>query len=97
MRTKRRKIRLDRGDTLGGTVPLLLRDHVTANGTEGRFLHKDRSDGPGLKAFAIGGGVMLILAIVAWFALPGLMETLGIPTFGDVLERIEIFFSVPEA
>lgn len=97
MKTKRRKIRLDRGDTLGGTVPLLLRDNVTANGTEGRFLHKDRSDGSGLRALAVGIVVMVVLAITAWVALPGLMESLGIPTVDDVLTRIEVFFSVPES
>lgn len=97
MRPKRRKIKLDRGDTLGGTVPLLLRDSVTANGTEGRFLHKDRGDGLSLKALAIGFGVILVLTIAAWVALPDLMENLGIPTLTEVVERIELFFSVPEA
>lgn len=40
---RQRKIRLDRGDTLGGTVPLLMRDRVTAESKPG-LIHRRRSD-----------------------------------------------------
>ncbi len=97
MKQRRRKIRMDRGDTLGGTVPLLLRDSITANGTGGRFLHKDRRSGPGWRAWLIFFVVLLIGAFVAWLTLPDLVRNLGLPTANDILDRIQTFFSVPDA
>ena len=94
---KRRKIRMDRGDTLGGTVPLLLRDHVTANSKDGRFLHKDRRDSRPAWVYGLFAGLLLVAVIGAWLLLPDLMERLGIPTAQDIWTRITDFFAVPEA
>ncbi len=65
---KRHKIRLERGDTLGGTVPLLLRDRVTADfksgsihrrRAESRFISR-RRESRGVGGF---GGLLLILLV----------------------------------
>ncbi|MDF1747755.1 MAG: hypothetical protein P1V34_02665 [Alphaproteobacteria bacterium] len=97
MKPRRRKIRMDRGDTLGGTVPLLLRDSITANGTSGRFLHKDRRSGPGWRSWLVFLGILLFGAIIVWFTLPELVSNLGLPTSADIWQRIQTFFSVPDA
>lgn len=96
MRPRRRKIRLDRGDTLGGTVPLLLRDSVTPNGTEGRFLHRDRGDGPGLGLYLTALLALVILATGLWLGFPEKVALIGLPTAPELWERIAGFFSVPE-
>jgi hypothetical protein len=84
MGRRKRKIRMDRGDTLGGTVPLLLRDRVTPNGTEGRFLRKDRGGGPGWRTLL----VVLLLVVLGtgalWIAYPEEAARLGLPTVSDV-------------
>lgn len=95
MRLKRRKIRMDRGDTLGGTVPLLLQGSITANGSASGLLHRDRNRGPGIAFYLFLLLVLLILAMTGWFMLPELVERLGLPTTSDVWNQIKTFFSVP--
>ncbi len=97
MRQKRHKIRMDRGDTLGGTVSLLLRDSVTPNGTRGRFLHRDRRDGIGWRFWGILLLVLLLASVTAWFFLPDLATNLGLPTAAEIGSRIDTFLSVPDA
>ncbi|MEQ8603845.1 MAG: hypothetical protein RIB45_11035 [Marivibrio sp.] len=66
----RSKIRLDRGDTLGGTVPLSLRDHVQPDVGFGerRFSRRRRGGSAWLSwtftillALALAGGLGLLL------------------------------------
>lgn len=97
MRPKRRKIKMDRGDTLGGTVPLLLQGSITANGSAGGLLHRDRHRGPGLWFYLLLLVLLLIAAVTGWFMLPELVERMGLPTTADVWDQIETFFSVPDA
>ncbi len=72
----RRKIRLDRGDTLGGTVPLTLRDHVMPDFGHGerRFSRRRRRRGGNLLSWVIT--VLLALGLAAGIGF-------GIGAFGD--------------
>ena len=69
----RGKIRLDRGDTLGGTVPLSLRDHVQPDVGFGerRFSRRRRGGSSWLSwtltillALILAGGVGLLLGVL---------------------------------
>lgn len=87
MAGRKRKIRMNRGDTLGGTVPLLLRDRVTPNSTEGRFMRKERGGGPGWRTLLVLLLLVGIGALAWWIAYPEVAARLGLPT----LSAIELF------
>ncbi len=79
-RYSRRKIRLDRGDTLGGTVPLSLRNHVQPDVGFGerRFARRRRRGGSGLLSWFLT--ILLALAIAGAIGL--FLGTVGTPTDG---------------
>lgn len=87
MAGRKRKIRMNRGDTLGGTVPLLLRDHVTPNSTEGRFLRKDRNSGPGWRTLLAILILLLIGLAASWIAFPETATRLGLPTLSEIWQE----------
>lgn len=84
----RRKIKLDRGDTLGGTVSLLLRDNVSSTDGGGPTrLGPRRSSRPILKFMIFT--TVLFAALVAIFALfPEAGDALGIPSVADTWDAI---------
>lgn len=89
MKPKRRKILLDRGDTLGGTVPLLLRDSVIARtGTGGRSRRKDRGQGRGW-LWGMLFVILLLAAVIGWIAVPDLARDLGWPTLPELWARLK--------
>lgn len=65
-----RKIRLDRGDTLGGTVPLTLRDHVQPDvGFGERRFGRRRRRRAGLLSWLLTVLLALAVAGAIWVAV----------------------------
>ena len=68
---KQRKIRLERGDTLGGTVPLLLRDRVTADFKTGS-IHRRRAESRfGTRRPSYGLSMWTVFSVLLLIALVG--------------------------
>jgi len=84
----RRKIRLDKGDTLGGTVSLLLRDDVsTTSGGGPTRLNARKPARPFLRMLVFS--IVLFVALIGWFALfPDFASAIGIPPLAETWDAI---------
>lgn len=101
----RRKIRLDRGDTLGGTVPLSLRNHVQPDVGFGerRFGKRRRNGGSGALSWILTIVLALVLAAGIGLAIgainapeaadagTGLLDRLGV-WLAPLVERVTALF-----
>ena len=88
----RRKIRLDRGDTLGGTVPLVLKAQLQSrSGQRGFSRKKEKSS---VWSWVIAFFLALIIAVVVVFIVAG-GESVSNSLHGFV-ENIRTFFDVPQ-
>lgn len=89
----RRKIRMEHGDTLGGTVPLLLRDHVEAGYGQKGFGRRRRDRGGGFRVWFWSFLVALVIALAIVFFLAGPDRVDGWLT--ELWDRVVGFFDVP--
>ncbi len=85
MMIRRHRILLDRGDTLGGTAPLILMDQISLSDRRGRFLHRDdrKRTSPTVWAILWVTAIVLTGAFAAW--------RVGLP-LGGVVERVLAVF-----
>ena len=69
---------------------------MTPNATKGRFLHKDRIEGPGFTACLVAFAVLVVLAVGLWFVFDDQAALIGLPTPAEVGERITGFLAAFE-
>lgn len=85
MKPKRRRIQLDRGDTLGGTVPLLMQGDVTPSALSGRSLRREAREGGGFLRSVFRLLVLIgIAALAIHFFVPEGVSWDDVPTFSDL-------------
>jgi hypothetical protein len=85
MKPKRRRIQLDRGDTLGGTVPLLMQGDVTASALSGRSLRRESREGGGfLRAVRRLLLLIGIAAVLIWVFVPEDASWEDVPSLPDI-------------
>lgn len=85
----KRKIRLDRGDTLGGTVPLSLRNHVQPDvGFGERRFSRRRRGGSSAVSWLLTILLALVLAVVIGLAI-GAIDQPGQGNGGGLLPTLK--------
>ena len=82
---RRSRILLDRGDTLGGTAPLILMDQISLSDRRGGFLHRDdrRKTSQTVWVLFWVSAIVLTGAFAAW--------RVGLPLGGLVERVLELF------
>ena len=85
MMIRRPRIRLDRGDTLGGTAPLILMNQISVADRRGSFLRRDerKKVSPTVWALLWIGAILLTAGFAAW--------RIGVPLDGIIARVLEIF------
>ena len=85
MMIRRPRIELERGDTIGGTAPLILMDQISFTDRRRRFLHRDdrRKTSSTVWALVWVAAIVATAGFAAW--------RVGLP-LGGVVERVAGLF-----